>query len=78
MSGLGLDYIREEDDYYAIGAMATQGDVERFAPFQTYAKGLLVKAVHPILGVQFRNMATMEDPWRHASVFRIFYPLYWL
>lgn len=59
MSGLGLDYIREEDDYYAIGAMATQGDVERFAPFQTYAKGLLVKAVHPILGVQFRNMATM-------------------
>lgn len=21
MSGLGLDYIREEDDYYAIGAM---------------------------------------------------------
>lgn len=59
MSQLGLDYIRDEESYYAIGAMATQGDVERFEPFKTYAKGLLIKAVHPILGVQFRNMATM-------------------
>lgn len=59
MSQLDLSYIREEDAYYAIGAMVTQGDVERFEPFKTYAKGLLIKAVHPILGVQFRNMATM-------------------
>lgn len=59
LSGLDLRYIREEENYYAIGAMATQGDVERFEPFHTYGRGILPKAVHPILGVQFRNMATM-------------------
>ncbi|WP_251441575.1 FAD binding domain-containing protein [Veillonella intestinalis] len=59
MSGLGLDYIRENDTYFAIGAMATQGDVERFEPFQTFGNGVLPKVVHSVLGVQFRNMATM-------------------
>ena len=38
MSQLGLDYIRDEERYYAIGAMATQGDVERFEPFKTYGR----------------------------------------
>lgn len=59
MSGLGLDYIRDQESYYAIGAMATQGDVERFEPFKTFSKGVLPKVVHSVLGVQFRNMATL-------------------
>lgn len=59
LSKLGLRYIKEEADAFLIGAMATQGDVENFEPFQTFGKGILPKAVHTILGVQFRNMATM-------------------
>lgn len=59
LSGLGLQYIKESDEAYAIGAMTTQGEVERYKPFQTLANGLLCEAVRPILGVQFRNMATM-------------------
>lgn len=59
ISGLNLRYINETDDYFAIGAMATQWDVERYEPFKQFAKGLVVKAVQPILGVQFRNTATM-------------------
>lgn len=59
LSGLNLRYVKEEEDHYAIGAMATQWDVETFAPFQTFANGLVAKCVHPILGVQFRNSATM-------------------
>lgn len=59
LSKLGLRYIKEEADAFHIGAMATQGDVENFEPFQTFGKGILPKAVHTILGVQFRNMATI-------------------
>lgn len=59
LSGLDLRYIKEVEDYFAIGAMATQWDVECYEPFKTFANGLLVKAVKPILGVQFRNTATM-------------------
>lgn len=61
MSQLGLDYIRldEKEREICIGAMATQGDVERDTSLQSVAHGLLPKAVHEILGVQFRNMATI-------------------
>ena len=59
LSGLGLRYIEEAETEYRIGAMATQRDVELYEPFRTLCGGALVKAVHPILGVQFRNMATM-------------------
>lgn len=58
LSGTGLRYIEEDEQEYRIGAMSTQGDVERYEPFQTFAKGILVKSVQPILGVQFRNCAT--------------------
>ena len=39
--------------------MATQGDVERFEPLQQFCGGAGVKALKEILGVQFRNIATM-------------------
>lgn len=58
LSGTGLRYIKNEEDAFIIGAMSTQGDVERYEPFQTFAKGMLVQAVQAILGVQFRNCAT--------------------
>ncbi|ETS91633.1 MULTISPECIES: xanthine dehydrogenase family protein subunit M [Veillonella] len=59
MAGLDLRYVKEEDNEFVIGAMATQGDVERFEPLQTFCGGAVVKGVKEILGIQFRNMATM-------------------
>lgn len=59
MSNLGLSYIREEDTEFVIGAMTTQRQVEVYEPFQTFGKGILRKAIEPILGVQFRGIATM-------------------
>ena len=59
MAGLDLRYVREEDNEFVIGAMATQGDVERFEPLQQFCGGAVVHGVKEILGVQFRNMATM-------------------
>ena len=59
MSGLDLRYVCEEDNEFVIGAMATQGDVERFEPLQRFCGGAVVRGVKEILGVQFRNMATM-------------------
>mgnify|MGYP002772479906 CR=1 FL=1 len=59
MASLDLRYVREEDKEFVIGAMATQGDVERFEPLQQFCGGAVVKGVKEILGVQFRNTATM-------------------
>lgn len=59
LSELGLRYIRESENDIRIGAMATQSDVEQHPALQSLGRGLLPKAVHEILGVQFRNMATM-------------------
>ncbi|WP_251424733.1 FAD binding domain-containing protein [Veillonella agrestimuris] len=59
MAGLDLRYVREEDNEFVIGAMATQGDVERFEPLKQFCGGAVVNGVKEILGVQFRNMATM-------------------
>lgn len=59
LSGLGLDYIRQEGSEIVIGAMATQAAVEKDPSLQALCGGVLPKAVHEILGVQFRNMATM-------------------
>lgn len=59
MAGLDLRYVREEDNEFVIGAMATQGDVERFEPLKQFCGGVVVNGVKEILGVQFRNMATM-------------------
>lgn len=59
MAGLDLRYVREEDNEFVIGAMATQGDVERFESLKQFCGGVVVSGVKEILGVQFRNMATM-------------------
>ena len=59
MASLDLRYVREEEKEFVIGAMATQGDVERFEPLQQFCGGAVVKGVKEILGVQFRNTATM-------------------
>ena len=51
MASLDLCYVREENNEFVIGAMATQGDVERFEPLQQFCGGAVVKGVKEILGV---------------------------
>ncbi|MBQ3223794.1 MAG: FAD binding domain-containing protein [Clostridia bacterium] len=56
---LGLDTIEETDDSFRIGAMTTLRALEQHEALNTYCGGLLRRAVHDIVGVQFRNMATV-------------------
>ena len=59
LSRLELDFVREAEDEVVIGAMATLRDVETAPCLQTLFGGALPASVAPIVGVQFRNMATV-------------------
>lgn len=59
LSKLNLDYIRELDDYIEIGAMTTFREVETHPVFNKHFNGVLAKSVSQIMGVQFRNIATV-------------------
>ena len=56
---LGLDTIEETDEQFSIGAMATLRDIEMHEGLNTYTNGAIANAVKDIVGVQFRNMATV-------------------
>lgn len=56
---LGLDTIEETDDQFSIGSMATLRDLEMHEGLNSYAGGAVAKAVKDIVGVQFRNTATV-------------------
>ncbi len=64
LSNLGLDYINDCPKYIEIGAMATLRDIETNAALRQHFCGILPQAVSNIIGVQFRNVATVG-----ASVF---------
>lgn len=59
LSKLGLDQIEETDDEFRIGCMVTLRDLELHAGLNAYSQDLVKKAVEDIVGVQFRNMATI-------------------
>lgn len=59
LSGLGLDRIEETDTEFSIGAMATLRQLEQHEGLNTYCGGAVRNAVKDIVGVQFRNMATI-------------------
>ena len=59
LSGLGLDKIEETDTEFSIGAMATLQQLEQHEGLNTYCGGAVRNAVKDIVGVQFRNMATI-------------------
>lgn len=59
LSKLDLDYIKELPDYIEIGAMTTFRAVETNPVLIELFNGLLPKAVSYIMGVQFRNIATV-------------------
>ena len=56
---LGLNTIEETDAQFSIGAMATLRDIEMHAGLNAYTSGAVAGAVKDIVGVQFRNMATV-------------------
>ena len=56
---LGLNTIEQTEDQFSIGAMATLRDLEMHDGLNTYASSAVAKAVKDIVGVQFRNMATV-------------------
>lgn len=59
LSQLGLDKIEETDDEFRIGCMVTLRDIEQHKRFNEYTCGAACESVRHIVGVQFRNLATV-------------------
>ena len=59
LSGLGLDQISETEDEFVIGCMATLRDLEVHPGPNAYTDGAVKQSVCHIVGVQFRNCATV-------------------
>lgn len=56
---LGLYTIEESEEEFSIGAMASLRDIEVHEGLNEYTHGAVRNAVKDIVGVQFRNMATV-------------------
>lgn len=56
---LGLDTIEEDETGFTLGAMATLRMLEQHPGLAAYTQNAVAKAVQDIVGVQFRNMATV-------------------
>ena len=56
---LGLNTIEETDEQFSIGAMVSLRQLELHAGLNSYTCGAVKNAVKDIVGVQFRNMATL-------------------
>ncbi len=59
MSGLGLDSITESENEFIIGSMCTLRDLELSEGLNKYTGNSVYEAVRHIVGVQFRNTATV-------------------
>lgn len=59
ISGLGLDTITEDDDQYTIGAMVPLRVLETNQSLNEYTNNAIHDALMDIVGVQFRNLATV-------------------
>lgn len=59
LCNLGLNTIEENEEQFSIGAMVTLRDVEQHAGLNAYTQNAVKNAVKDIIGVQFRNMATV-------------------
>lgn len=59
LSGLGLDTIEETDEEFSIGCMVTLRQLELHEGLQKFTGGALRESVRDIVGVQFRNLATV-------------------
>lgn len=59
LSDLGLDTIEETPEGFSIGAMASLRSLETHAGLNAFTCGAVREALKDIVGVQFRNMATI-------------------
>lgn len=59
LSGLGLDQIEETEDTFLIGCMVTLRQLELHPGLAAYTGGAMAESVRPVVGVQFRNLATV-------------------
>lgn len=59
LSDLGLDKIEETDTEFSIGAMVTLREIEQHPALNKALNGAPAAAVKDIVGVQFRNLATV-------------------
>ncbi len=59
LCGLGLDKIEETETEYKVGAMATLRDIEKDEKLNEFTQGAVRESVKNIVGVQFRNLATV-------------------
>ena len=56
---LGLDQIDEDENEFRIGAYATLRQIETHETLNAYTHGAIAESVRHIVGVQFRNVATV-------------------
>lgn len=59
LSDLGLNRIEEDDEQFSIGSMVTLRDIELNESLNAYTNNSIRNSVKDIVGVQFRNMATV-------------------
>lgn len=59
LSKLGLDTIEETEDEFKIGCMCTLRQLETNENLNSYFDGIIAKSLIHIVGVQFRNCATI-------------------
>lgn len=59
LSGLGLDTIEETEEEFRIGAMTSLRTLETHQGLAAYTHGAMKESLRHIVGVQFRNCATV-------------------
>ena len=59
LGGLGLNTIEETPEMFRIGCMTTLRDLELHEGLNTWTQGAIRESVCHIVGVQFRNLATV-------------------
>ena len=59
LSGLGLDTIEEEEDSFRIGSMVSLRQLEQHPGLAQSTDGSMRECLRHIVGVQFRNLATL-------------------
>lgn len=59
LSGLGLEGIEETEEFFKIGCMTTLRELELHPGLEKMTRGAMRESVRHIVGVQFRNLATV-------------------
>ena len=59
LCNLGLDRIEENEEEFSIGCMTTLRQLEQHEGLNSYTNGAVSESVRSIVGVQFRNLATV-------------------